>query len=141
MSIGHGEGGLQSTGLMQPFFCAFAPLVLRSIHGASLLESSELGIHYAPRAFRVPYTVVAFVMGPTRKQGMEFAIVSVSGTVIYLGVVGGGWTRESENAALPLTDLNLAKMLTLSESLSFFKTCGVQPCPCRVPIRMQGGCA
>lgn len=48
-SPGNEEGGLQGIGLMQAFFCAFAPLVLRCIRGgASLLESPELGIHYAP---------------------------------------------------------------------------------------------
>lgn len=61
--LGNGEGGLQGTGLMQAFFCAFAPLILRYICGrASVLKSSELGIHFAP------YTVKAFVMGPKENK-------------------------------------------------------------------------
>lgn len=47
--LGCGEGGLQSEGLTHASFCAFVPLVLRSVHGrAGPPKSSALGLQYVP---------------------------------------------------------------------------------------------
>lgn len=106
----HGEG----TDLTQASLCAFLPLVLSSILGGSdtIKKFCRWPVLCLLTENALPMAVLSRVLQET--SSMEFS--SLCGWHCCWCIVERSWTWESQNTALPLTDLNLDKIRRDSES-------------------------